>query len=117
MITSNAVGVYSDDGKHTAPPGQVNNSACRPPSRHTRLIASRAASVTTRRPPRESTRSDVLCARCTVIASHLRYFHHRPAQETPPARKQHSRYLTARERRSPPTRAAAYRARKAAHTV
>ena len=106
MITSNAVGVYSDDGKHTAPPGQVNNSACRPPSRHTRLIASRAASVTTRRPPRESTRSDILCERCTVFASHVRYFHDCP-RVTPPARKQHSGYRPARERRSPPTRAAA----------
>jgi hypothetical protein len=68
MITSNAVGVYSDDGKHTAPPGHDNNSTCRPASRHNRLIASRAASVTARRPPRISTRSEEPRQRCTVIA-------------------------------------------------
>jgi hypothetical protein len=49
MITSNAVGEYSEDGKHTAAPGHDNNNACRPASRHNRLIASRAASVTTKR--------------------------------------------------------------------
>jgi len=84
MITSNAVGVYSDDGKHTAPPGHDNNNACRPVSRHNRLIASRAASVTIRRPPRISTRSEEPRQRCTVIAcQHLRYCHHNPARENP----------------------------------
>jgi pimeloyl-ACP methyl ester carboxylesterase len=85
MITSNAVGVYSDDGKHTAPPGHDNNSTCRPVSRHNRLIASRAASVTTRRPPRVSTRSEEPRERCTTIArQHNRYSHHNRARETLP---------------------------------
>jgi hypothetical protein len=102
MITSNAEGVYKVDGKHTAPPGHDNKSACRPVSRHNRLIASRAASVTTRRLPRRSTRSQEPRERCTVIAcQHRRYSHHNPARETPLARKQ-SAQLIARDRRSPP---------------
>jgi hypothetical protein len=68
MITSNADGVYSDDGKHTAPPGHDSTSAWRPVSRHNRLIASRAASVTPRRLPRMSTRSEKPRERCTQIA-------------------------------------------------
>src|SRR5262249_58697529 len=89
MITSNAVGVYNEDGKHTAPPGHDNTNACRPVSRHNRLIASRAASVTTKRPPRVSTRSEKPRERCTVIAcQHPRYSHHNPARETPLPRKQ-----------------------------
>jgi hypothetical protein len=88
MITSNAEGAYSEDGKHTAPPGHDNNSACRPVSRHKRLIASRAASVTTRQPPRRSTRSQEPRECRTVIAcQHLRCSHHNPPEKTPLARK------------------------------
>ncbi len=50
----------------TARPAQQQRLS--PPSRHNRPIASRAASLTTRRPPRASTRSDELSERCTVIA-------------------------------------------------
>src|SRR5215468_6350281 len=91
MITSNAVGVYSDDGKHTAPPGHDNTTACRPVSRHNRLIASRAALVTTRRPPRRSTRSEEPRERCTCTSDTSTTT---PPEKTPLAGKQPA-HLTA----------------------
>src|SRR5262249_18295132 len=104
MITSNAVGVYNEDGKHTAPPGHDNTNACRPVSRHNRLIASRAASVTTKRPPRVSTRSEKPRERCTVIPGQPpRSPHHTPARQPPPPEKQPPHFI-ARERHSPCSR-------------
>jgi hypothetical protein len=110
MITSNAVGVYSDDGKHTAPPGHDNNNTCRPVSRHNRLTASRAASVTTRRPPRTSTRSEESSERSTVSSASSSDTLTTTPPEEPPAPEQPP-HLIAREHRSPPTAAAGPTAR------
>src|SRR2546430_16608434 len=69
-MTSNSLGENLATGRHVTA-GQATTSACGPLARHRHLIASRARSVTTSRPPRSAPQSNEPPRYAIAGASHL----------------------------------------------